>query len=707
MQGPDFIFALQSKTHGFWQVDSTGRVINSNAPYFVEYAPDGWYDIAIQNIRNRTLWGTDRSVTIPLNYVKDAAKILKHIFYKLGTEEQVYLVIAQQKLDYTPGVEYGFWYKKCYRGEVDMSTFNHAGLKVTCTTLEDGLPKYLKANLNTTYEIPMNVADAINVKFDGINLRNKVNFNVQAVIDSTEVAVGFEDNKAFGITKVSEEGDSSGIIALGQVPEQFTLTNDDYINGSDNYLLKNENTYPVTITLAGKLKFKCTDDSGTVQLRVFFKGSVAHTDIDIFDQTMTFDQLYDQDFSEVITLAPGEKLFVLGEYDRDGALDTSTIEFQEGSDFNAFFITRRSTTYIKHLRAQYIFEYLVNKMTEGTFAAEISAYFNTWRQIVFTCGNAIRGLDDAVMKISFQTFFQFWDCFDSVGIMERSGKVGFDRKQALINPANPIVLSAPANDTLKVSFDKSYPFSTLKIGYPEIKNDVGVLNGNEEFNCTYEFGVDGVTNSTGILDKVSKIKASCYEQEKIRITTLEKDTTDYKSDNDVFVNYIEDTLQPAAGDDPAHYLLDRSLNASATGLLEPNTVWNIRLSPGRMLLNNGPFFRSCLYQCDAKNISYRSADKNNKMVAGGVTEKATRNVGGLGSIFFYPVVVDGDFIPPGDLNDLIDVDPTRTTTFPFYGEVWETIYTQVSIAPASDKEQSYKLMLTANNDLTKLIDYDG
>ena len=99
MEGSAFIFCFQDKSNRFWQVDTTGGITINNKPYFLEFAPDGWDAIEIENIRNRKYWGIDRSVSVPLSYVQDAAHILKHIFCNLGIEESVYLVIASQQLD--------------------------------------------------------------------------------------------------------------------------------------------------------------------------------------------------------------------------------------------------------------------------------------------------------------------------------------------------------------------------------------------------------------------------------------------------------------------------------------------------------------------------------------------------------------------------------------------------------------------------------
>ncbi len=62
MQNKDYLFCFQNKNFGFWQPDGTGGVTINNSPYFLEFAPDGWQDITIQNIRNRKYWGIEKFV---------------------------------------------------------------------------------------------------------------------------------------------------------------------------------------------------------------------------------------------------------------------------------------------------------------------------------------------------------------------------------------------------------------------------------------------------------------------------------------------------------------------------------------------------------------------------------------------------------------------------------------------------------------------
>lgn len=786
MQGYDYIFALLDKNNNFYQPDNSGMITLTSNPYFLKFSPDGWEDIAVQNIRNKKYWGIDRSVTVPLAYVNDGALILKDIYYKKGIEENVYLVICKQELDYTPGVSYGYWYKQIYKGEVDLSTFNHSGSKVTCTSLEDGLLKYLKANESTVYELPINVSDAINVKLDGINLHNIVNYGIPGIFDAGGGIVGFENFSAFEMIYLNQEGDGSGLTYVSSNIEQIGNTNTDaaYTISSDNFIIRNDSiSQSFTFNISGLLKLSNVINNDTITGRsiasIYFMVSGGSRFYILQDALLNTGENYTYNFSFDITLNPGQSLFALRFFKADDDQNSGmSVVYDESSFAKITAITRFITTYIKAFRPQYIFTQLINRVTEGNYSAETASYFETWKDVVFTCGNAIRGLSDSVLKISLSDFFQFWDCRDAVGLSEKQLKVNFDSKENLIDKINFIDLGTVAN--LKVTVAKDYLFNELEIGYPEIKNDVGVLNGNEEFNCKYLFSV-GTTKSPAKLDKVSKTKASCYEIEKIRVTTLAKETTDYKADNDNFVLAILPTgdeqliltsteifevfdsgsdsilltslafgtglllgdrikingtgpytvkmLIPGSGVmnvylfetaplmgsstgildvyrvQPAE--LDRTLNPGATGLIEPETVFNIPLSPKRNLLRNGAFIRSCMFRANTKILAYKSSDKNNKMVADGIVEKADVPISAMNAKFFEPDLFDFEVPAPNDLINLLDLNPLQVFQFSFDGNTFKGILVKVSIAPSTRKAQNYQLMSVPKNIITNMINYYG
>lgn len=711
----DYIFCLQDSQNRFWKISETGSIYCSAQPYFLQFAPDGWNDIAVQNIRNKKYWGIDRSVTIPLTYVQDAAAILKHIFYTKGIEESVYLVIAFQQLEYIPTVSYGYWYKQIYRGEIDLSTFNHSGTKITCTTLEDGLPKYLKANENTTYELPMNVPEAINIKMDGIKLHNKAKYAVLDVEDAGGAAVGFENCAALSAIFTGQDGDGYG---LAYKTQDFENINNDpafagaYCDSSANWIMKNAGSVAVTFPIIGKIDLHCIlNPAGAFHANAdFYFKKTGGTEYNIaLAQNFVTGTDYSLPFSVTVTLQPNESLFLIRDFNLDSGSGGSglLVNYLNTSLFDVQAITRMPTTYIKALTGQYIFNQLISKVTEGNYGGATSAYLTRYFQKVFTCGNALRGFDDAVMKINFADFFKDWDCFDAVGIIDRGITVDMDTKENLVDKLNIIVLNPPAKETFKVSVNKDYLFNELEIGYPEIKNEIGVLNGNQEFNCKYLWSI-GTTKAPAKLDKVSKIQAACYSIEKIRVTTIAKDTTDNKSDNDVFTLYIEDTLQPAVDLIPAHYRLDRSLNSSVTdGLIEPETVFNLFLTPKRNLLRNGSFIRSNGYIIDGKVLSYKSSDKNKSLVCDGITEAADITISSLDDNFFTAIQMEGEFEAPDDLESILDTNPLQAYSFDIDGTTFYGIMQKTGIANASRKLQPMQFLSDSTNDLKKLIQYYG
>ena len=827
-QGSDYIFAIQDKDFRFWKIED-GVVKCTAAPYFLQFAPAGWQDIAIQNIRNKKYWGIDRSVTIPLSYVNDGAQILKYIFLNKGIEEPVFLSILEQQLYYEPtptatlvyttgqspftpndttagtitgtpgetvyvkmyltdpndtwpatdnvtgnfdgfnfvytgyettgpvllpfiiyslvipaggvinfslfftqfvsspsvaGMEitnannlpagYGYWYKQRFSGEFDLTTYSHEGSNVKCTTLEDGLAKYLKSNEDIFTELPLDVTDAVTVKLDGIKLHEKANYvDTPGVVFSPVGLGGGYDRGLTTTIFLNNEGDHVGISLESQFQSGYANTFPDTVS-SANCLMHNIYNVPIVLTISGTSEFTCVSQSGTWAFRRRFL--ISSSDFPTQDDypyhntstAITVGDTYTHDYSLVITLPPGERLYAQSIF-FGGVSGNPGVEFTDNSRFKIEFTSRYEATYIKGFKGQYLFEKFINFFTEGKFSAAASAFLSENSDKVFTCGNALRGFIDAVLKWNFSGFFQFWDCFTSVGLTETAGVIDIAEKPDLIDTTDIIDLVEPSNLAVKVADE--YLYNSLKIGYLPIKNDIGVLNGNQEFNTEFQFSL-GLMKKPAELDKVSKVSASCYAIEKIRVTTINKETTDYKADNDVFVLAIVDTLIPESGDIPAHYELDRTLNASATGLTEPETIFNLPLSPHLNLLRNGPDLRSRLWKCDYKNLNYQTADKNNAVtfthpLYGYIVERANENIGGLGNQFFVPIFFDITVPPPNDLISLLDANPLKIYRFPFYGTYYTGILVEVSTGLAAHSAQNWKLLALPDNDFKKLEGYYG
>jgi hypothetical protein len=808
-QGPDYIFCLQDKDFNFWKIDADGNVSISPSAYFLDFAPDGWDNIAVQNIRNAAYKAIDRTVTIPLGYVIDGAKILKSILYEKGLYEQVYLVIASQQLKYasapvgiltgggnlnagtntgtitvqpgqtvyiqvsltsansidqifgnigpgilvslggsypnmsfiysisTPGIynfnlfftdttsgvstatlnlvnssgsttaSYGYWYKQSFKGEIDLKKFNHKGAKVTVTALEDGLPKFLKSKDKTIFEFPMNVSDAVNVKLDGIRLHQKYNYRF---IEEVDIALGTGNGQMLPVSFINQEGDSTGVQNNSEDYGIIDLSSNAFAEGVTNNILFNDGPVPITFELTSTTtKVICTSRIASVatfnlRLGKGLAGASIQNDL-IFTTNPVQGNVYNVPINITVTLNPNEYLFWFSFSPITGT--ECVMQFVEGSELNIKFKTIYQPTYIKAFRPQYLFGLLMNAIGENEYSAAMSGLFTVEKTKVVTCGNAIRNIPDAVMKISVDKFFQFWDSIFSVGLYEKNKKVGFETEPNLIDVLNYIDLPEPGQGTFTVRIAEELLFNELQIGFPEIRNDVGVLNGNEEFNTKFVFSTNA-TNATGKLEKISPVKTSCYDIEKIRITTFNKETTDFKSDNDIYSIHIGNVLIPAASGIVEHYLLDRSLNPFVTaGLIEPETVFNLWFSPHRSVIRMKEHLNGRFYKSDTKYLYYRSADKNNALICDGIIEKSDINIGSLGPAITVPIIFEFDVPPPEDTLSMLDINPLQVFRFPFQGNYYFGVMEKLSITPSGKRAHQVELRSLAINDLTKLINYFG
>jgi hypothetical protein len=713
--GQDLIFFIQDKQNNFWQLDASGQVVRNANPYTIDFSPDGWGDASIKNVRNKKYFAIDRAVSTPFKWVEDAAKILKYIFYILGTEERTYISICEQRLDYTPGVNYGYWYKQLIKCEVDFSTFEHDGATVTAAMVEEGFAKHLKANENTVFEIPLNVPEAVTIKEDGILVAQKATFLIAPIEDRTTGFAGnyWKDLAAVGFSFLNKEGLGTGIALFSQNQEQIDgdISKTEYMGVSSNYCAINTGTKPVDVRFRGTMKFFCEIQTLSVNYYADFNKQDGTT-YPIFNNVVLVEgATFEQAFDITINLLPGEKIFLLDFFDNHGSgAHLAKIVYLETDPVQVNFETRKDPTFIKAHRPQYVFDYLIMKMSDNEYSAETCPYFSMLQneKKVFTSGNGIRGFSDATLKISFSQFMSFWNTYDEVGIREKAKKILFDRKKGLVNQSHIVDLGFISNP--KISFDKELPFNELAIGYGDVKNESGFVNGKNEFNTTFVFSL-GTTKSPRRYEKISPVQASCYSIEAIRIETSDQDTADNRADNDPFVIDVERTITTGTGGDPDHYQLDRSLNPFLTGVDQASTIFNADLSPKRCALRSGDYLRSILYLSDNKILKFISADRNAAMVyvngSDIVTEKGDMSVSDFAGKFLLPVNLSVETDAPVDLLDDIDSDPLLIYQFSCDAGTFRFISLENSVNPSANKKQTYTGWSTADNDLSKLIEYYG
>jgi hypothetical protein len=700
MQGNDFLYFFTDSTNRSFYVEN-GLVKLSSVPRPLQFTPGEWQNLLITNKRNQKYFALDRNFTIPLNAVEDGALILKDQFYKHGIETIVNLVILKQHLFYD-GTEQGYHYKSFYKGEFDFGNFVHSGPIVTINVMEGGLSKLIKAKESTVYEIPMDHPDHEWIKMDGIILKEGVNFT----------AVDMELKKSVLGTYIipplifssSDSSQSPGVSFYSPNVESMTSNSFNYLHTSSNSiaLAYPTNTAPVVLRITGPLYYKLHRNDAGLGIRLrFFKSSQTAANQNVYLVPIggnTPGQTYGANVNFNISLEPGERLFFYLEYiGVTGGIDTS-ISLLPSTNLRIDYDFRQTTSYIRCLKPYTVFSELIKMISDGAYIPQ-SNVLALWDNLKITCGDAIRGLDGAILKTNLSDFFDTYNVDLDLAMGLIAGVLRMEYKADFIDYLNPIPLGSVKNLSVKPA--KDYIYNTIVAGQRDITYDN--VNGKQEFNSKVLWSTPN-TRITKELNRLSPYRRDSFGIEFIRINLEGKTTTDNSGDNDEFVIH---TAKIPYGyyflDNRPVYMLDRTLNSGATGLIEPSTPFNLFFSPKRMLLRSGSFIRSLFYKQDSRKIVFQTSDKNKELISGGVIEKNDLAIGSLAAPHFMPIEISFETVVPIDLIETLEASPVRAFSFEYLGITYKGIPVTAGIKPADNESQTFILLSSPDNDLTQLI----
>lgn len=217
-----------------------------------------------------------------------------------------------------------------------------------------------------------------------------------------------------------------------------------------------------------------------------------------------------------------------------------------------------------------------------------------------------RGLPKAKIYTSYKKFCGWMEAeFGYVPVIS-GNEVTFTHRDNLF--ANTVVneLGMEIND-YELAVNDSLIYSSVKVGYD--KQDYDSVNGRDEFRFTNEFST-GLKLTDNTLSLISPYRADAYGIEFL-VQKRGEDTTDNDSDNDVF--FVEcDNSVPV--DQPL--LLYRPYSADQlSGLLSPDTMFNLNYSPRFMLEANKEYIGACTGM-----LKFASSNGNSDVSIDGVRE---------------------------------------------------------------------------------------
>lgn len=697
MQGKDFIYFLfDENNNSYYQYGDTVLLSASLKP--LEFTPDGWTKIQLINQRNPTYFAIDRNFSVPLEYVKDGGQILKHIYYNYGVEAKVYMAICEQRL-YFDATHYGFYYSLLYRGEIDLANFKHDGTKVTVNIMEGGIVKLIKAYENTKYEIPVDVPDAVDIYLDGVELKQSTSYllnngNLPNDLGGHIIDLQLLNTEAAqSLGAISEER-----VKTGNSPSALWNANSYFLNTSNATQVTVNWDFNVYLQLAAGIGGinptsiilqMCVVESDSSTNNIPLQTLSVHDPLQIYNRSHNFS-------GSLTTTIPANRrvlLYMTATQNREFTYFT----YDSDGDFSiSYTYTHRPTT-IKALRPLYVFQQLINKISDGAYTGISDYLTNEINDVVVSCGDAIRGITGSVIKTSLRDFFTSFNSDFGLALGMLGAELRLEPKSFWVQYTDMIDLGEVSK--MKVSPANDLLVNNIKIGSPNQEYDD--VNGKEEFNTTQERSAP-ITRVSRELNLVSLYRKDCYGIEFTRLNLDGKTTTDNKSDNDVFMIHIEDNPQT-----DGTYKLDRSLNAGATGLLTPSTVFNLYLTPARAIRRNGNYIRSLFYKLDHKYLKFQTTDKNDQVVAGGITENADIQIASLDAPLFSCNYLEFETKVPLNLLELLKANPLKAFTGTWAGFSFVGIPEKISVQPGDNGAQTYKLLASPSTDLTQLISIDG
>lgn len=677
MQGKEQIYFLVDPTGKTYRIEG-GLVVTKSTPAPLAYTPDGWQDISIAWERNTEDHGINRNFSLPLGFVLDAKRILRHIINTYNFEKRVSLLIKRQQL-HIDDDQYYFWHKYLYKGDLDLTTYENTEDKMTVSIMEGGLIKALKAFSNVEYEFPMSEGD-VDVLMDGIEMRHKLNFSFVENITNR--------NGYVTAAYINREGYERGLVGNTQYNEQGVDIE------SPNYILLSTDKID-NVKISGTIKVKKVSGEGSNSNFTLAMRLSNSTDVELIPPTSINNNVeYTFSFDKSFNVPEGSLriyMYYIGSF----TIVPPEIQFSE-TNFSVEYIYRAPASTIKAYRPFTLFSKLIEKITGSANNAE-SNLLEEYKHLVITCGDAIRGIEEATFRTSLNQFKTSFYAILCAGMGIIGNKVVFEEREEFYQEGDVIHLGKAKNVVDRYASDML--INTVAVGYgPQNYEDV---NGRQEFNNTAKFSTS-IQSVNKEYTAISEYRADAIGMELIRINLEGKTTTDDKGDKEGFVINIADT--PVEG----VYPLRRENYSSIEGILSTDSIFNIEdLTPKRILLKHGKWLRGLLHGFEGEKLIFQTTDKNRelKTVLNGETidEDADVPVISLDKPYFLPRVFELECEMP-EVAELLEENPNRCFSFEHpNGQIYKGFNLKIGISPSSKTSDKIRLLMTADTDLKTLI----
>lgn len=560
--------------------------------------------------------GVIRSFSTQFEFVKRSYNLLKEEF------EQHYLSAKAAIVFYLRNNSWNW--DEVFRCALDFSTYSDNGYVISINAIDNTLAAIIKAKKSIQYEYPVADLETSILNYDRLVKKNNAkwiitgdNIEIEDInyVENTFYASGSPTGAQTTYTipiyiTGNPEIDIKDIIEVYDVDKKVVSAYD----YSDRYFIKNISEENVSVNI--KLNFELDVEfagEGTPNIRL---ESYPHDGKVLFYQALVNGKNtieLDKDF----IIQPG-MIFFFGVMTTTNYVKiTQTLPHASNEFVEISFLGRGEPVNIDVISPNTILSKLLDSMTENAIeysssidyilsSEGISIKFNRLLERTYImAAESARGLPKAKVYTSYKKFCEWMEAeFGYVPVINEN-TVTFMHRDKLFTSTVVKDLGTEIND-YEFSVNDSLIYSSVKVGYD--KQDYDSINGRDEFRFTNEFST-GLKLTDNTLSLISPYRADAYGIEFL-VQKRGEDTTDNDSDNDVF--FVECINNPSTG------ILDLNRPYSEgqlSGLLSPDTMFNLNYSPRFMLEANKKYIGAC-----TNLLKFASSDGNSDVSIAGVKE---------------------------------------------------------------------------------------
>lgn len=274
---PFLFFICDTPTGAAYYLDSSGNIQTASIlsgneiDLSLKNAPDGWLTTELGFSRNTHYYGINRSYSMPMKLVNDAAQIVRTLYYTSlgrGIETPLSLLVYKINDDPQPGDPQ---YKLYYKGQIDLpKNLDRAGEGLQVNLMEGGVMQLLKAYENSTFTFPCDgsIQQNIKVNCDGLALQDTLYYEF---VNFSDLQGGVS---VLGLVYIDDDGDNIGVqhgdpiyTDLTTVPNPAT-----YLQTSGNFLFSD--LLPTSVRLKGNIAVRANANTAA-QFSLFTRTSLS------------------------------------------------------------------------------------------------------------------------------------------------------------------------------------------------------------------------------------------------------------------------------------------------------------------------------------------------------------------------------------------------------------------------------------------------